>query len=245
MKSVKQKAPGDRRRDALANVERAVVQLLKLGGRGVLVPGGYILTAAHCVDWDHSGGMVLGEYYHEKVKTADGQTLVLSVLAVEPVADIAVLGEPDNQEFYDEAEAFEQFTKLTRPVPLFRDKMKPFDRHRQPSPGAYSVSVRVLNQDRSWLKATAQVTSHDDPTVCLDADQFIDGGASGGPIVTADGKLVAIVSNCGRTVGSTPLNGVKRGFRQFQFVGNAPRPLTALPVWMSSAIKRVDVKRSR
>jgi hypothetical protein len=101
----------------------------------------------------------------------------------------------------------------------------------------------VLNKDRSWLKATAQVTSHEQPRVFLDADEFILDGASGGPIVTADGMLVAIVSNCGRTVGRTPLKDARSGFGSF--VGNAPRPLTALPVWLASAIRKADVKRTR
>jgi hypothetical protein len=96
----------------------ATVRLSNSGGRGVLVPGGFILTAAHCVTWDHEGGMVLGDWYVERVETATGVTMLAQVYAVEPVADIAVLGGPDGQELFDDAEAFETFTEATRPVPL-------------------------------------------------------------------------------------------------------------------------------
>jgi hypothetical protein len=165
--------------DALANVERAVVEILNGGGgRGVLVPGGYILTAAHCIYWDFSGDMVLSDYY-ENVETADGISLVLKVVAVEPVADIAVLESPDCQERSEaEVEAFEQFVTRTRPVPLYRGEMKLCNSRKELGPGDYAVSVHVLNKDRSWVKATAAVTSLDEPTIRLDPDKYIDGGAS-------------------------------------------------------------------
>src|SRR5262245_38143525 len=46
----------------LAQVQLATVQIQKKGGRGVLVPGGFVLTAAHCVEWSPEGGMVLGDF---------------------------------------------------------------------------------------------------------------------------------------------------------------------------------------
>jgi hypothetical protein len=108
------------RAKALARVERAVVQFSRKGGRGILVPGGLILTAAHCVNWSLEGDMVLGDDYLEKVQTADGEELLLSVLAIEPVADVAVLGAPDNQRLLEQAIAFDEFTARTKPAALFR-----------------------------------------------------------------------------------------------------------------------------
>src|SRR5262249_25563127 len=64
-----------RRPAALARVERAVVQFSRNGGRGILVPAGYILSAGHCVSWRQEGGMALGNDYLEPVRTADGHDL--------------------------------------------------------------------------------------------------------------------------------------------------------------------------
>jgi hypothetical protein len=64
--------------------------------------------------------MVLGDDYLEKVQTADGEELLLAVLAVESVADMAVLGAPDNQRHLDRAIAFDEFTARTKPAALFR-----------------------------------------------------------------------------------------------------------------------------
>ena len=44
-------------------VERATVRLVERGGQGVLVPGGFILTATHCINWCGTGMMALGEVY--------------------------------------------------------------------------------------------------------------------------------------------------------------------------------------
>src|SRR5262249_32084812 len=81
------KSPTDFRDRVLA----ATVSLSDLGGQGVLVPGGLILTAAHCIKWSGTGAMVLGDYFVERIKTRDGRSFRASVCAAEPVADIAAL----------------------------------------------------------------------------------------------------------------------------------------------------------
>src|SRR5262249_7907109 len=102
-------------REAKRRAEQATVSLPKRGGRGVLVPGGYILPAAHCVDWNHEGGMALGDHFIEEVKTRGGATLKARPCAVEPVADIAALQALDYQTFYHDAEAFEEWCDTTKP----------------------------------------------------------------------------------------------------------------------------------
>src|SRR5579862_4192191 len=76
-------------------VEAATVRLPEKGGCGVLVPGGFILTATHCIEWSGTGGMVLGDVYPTSIETASGAKFRVDVAACEPVADIAVLGELD------------------------------------------------------------------------------------------------------------------------------------------------------
>ena len=75
-----------------AKVAKATVRLTRSGGQGVLVCGNVILTAAHCIGFNLEGGMVLGDFYIEDIETAQGM-LKVGPLAVEPISDIAVLGE--------------------------------------------------------------------------------------------------------------------------------------------------------
>ena len=60
---------------AVARVGRAVVRLPRRGGRGVLVSGGIVVTAAHCIEWTHHGAMVLGDHFLEQIETTDGRLL--------------------------------------------------------------------------------------------------------------------------------------------------------------------------
>src|SRR5215813_1467096 len=99
-----------------------MVRLPSRGGLGIIVTGldeypGFVVTAAHCIDWSAEGGMALGDYYTERIRTATGQNLIVQVRAVEPVADVAVLGALEDQGSPD-AEAFEAFCATIKPVPL-------------------------------------------------------------------------------------------------------------------------------
>lgn len=144
-----------RRPSALARIEQATVQLPKRGGRGVLVAGGYILTAAHCVGWSHEGGMALGDHYLEEVRTRDGRAFRLEVAAVEPVADVAVLAEPDN--LYEDQVAFGRWQRDAAAVPLYFGKLQPKDIDPRLGPERWECPALVYNLDRKWVKATAIV----------------------------------------------------------------------------------------
>ena len=50
------------------DVANATVTILGKGGQGVLVNGNMIITAAHCIDYSLDGGMVLGDFFLEKIK---------------------------------------------------------------------------------------------------------------------------------------------------------------------------------
>jgi hypothetical protein len=78
------------------------------------------------------------------------------------------------------------------------------------------------------VKATAGVIRPGQPTLFFEAERHIEGGASGGPIVTPDGQLLGVVSHS-----SEPATRGARG----PFDGGAPRPLIALPVW---AVEEID-----
>ena len=179
-------------------------------GRGVLVVGGVILTAAHCIRWTNDSSMIVGDTPIEVIKTRRGDCIRVTPLAVEPVSDIAVLGCLDGQSFPEEAKAFDDYCRATTPIPLAKGGMRL----------GKPVRIRVLNANDRWTNGKAQSFGADSPFVWIETEVEIEGGASGGPIVNNRGELVAIVSNF-----SIPQSGM-------DFTGRCPRPLKALPQWI-------------
>jgi hypothetical protein len=197
-----------------AHVEKATVTLSRMGGQGVLVTGNLIITAAHCIGFKTDGSMVLGDFFIEDIETAQGNFKV-TPLAVEPVCDVAVLGSLDNQTFFNEAEQFEMFCEKTKPVRLCLQDFTP----------AQSFPVYIYTHKKTWVAGRATEWGKDAPALEIDADEPIEGGTSGGPVIDEAGELVSIVSNF--SVGAT---GNKKS------EGSGPRPHLALPVWVCRAI---------
>lgn len=223
--------PNRRGPSFVRRVEKAVVQFKKRSGRGVLVAGGHVVTSARCIGRDGKGGQAMSQEFTAEAVTADGRSLRLAVLAVEPVADIAVLGTLDGRRYPGEAEAFAEFADSTAAVLLFRGGMKPHGIHTEFGPATHSVPVHILNDDRRWVRGTAGVTSCGSPTCFFDAKEFIREGAYGGPIVTNRGQLVGVVST------STPADGTGDERR---CEGHGALPLNALPACLADDIADAD-----
>lgn len=176
------------------DLKRTILSSRPLGGRGVLVPGGFVLTVAHCIKWNGDGRMAMGALFIEPIRTAQGSELHLTPLAVDPVSDIAVLGSLDGQEFYEESEAFDTWQEATTPVHLAT---------RLPQlgvpPDKPTFPVHVLTHDRGWIKGTLGRYGFPGPPVCgqlvLHAEGAINGGTSGSPVVDANGLLLGVVSH--------------------------------------------------
>jgi hypothetical protein len=169
-------------------VAAATVRLTGTGGQGVLVTGGFVLTAAHCINWDGRGGMALGDHYLEPVRARDRTQFRLSPLAVEPVADMAVLGAPDNQVFPDDDDAFQEWCERTAAVPLSTRTLDVDE----------SLGVHIRTHQGKWITGT--LTRHGIPNtppsgvVWLEADSPVRSGTSGGPVVDGAGRLVGVIS---------------------------------------------------
>ena len=194
-------------------VEKATVQLTKRGGQGVLVPGGFILTAAHCIDWSSDGAMVLGDHYVEPFTTKSGTSPIASPLAVEPVTDLAALGAVDNQESYDECEKFEEFCEDTPPVPVAN----------QPRERGDEFPIYILSHTGEWITghATQCGLASCRHSLFIETKQPIESGTSGGPVVDEHGQLVGVVSYGSRD-------------------GSIPRPDRCLPVWLWQQISEAQ-----
>jgi len=195
------------------DVAKATVTLLRKGGQGVLVRNNLIITAAHCIDFRIEGEMVLGDYFIEEIKTGERE-LKVTPLAVEPVSDIAVLGSLDDQVFNKEAEDFEKFCEHTKPVPLCRSNFELFQKFR----------VYIYNSSEKWVTGSAMQCREDAQTLSVEAEEQIEDGASGAPIINDSGDLVGIVSN------------FSVAQAQHKSQGRVPRPNLALPVWVCRRI---------
>jgi S1-C subfamily serine protease len=201
------------------------VKLPNKEGQGVLVPGGFILTAAHCIEWNTDGGMTLGDDCPEVVVTAKGDQFHASVYAVEPIADIAVLGAADDQTFYKDAEAFESFCEQTAAVPICTKSFKPASLAKEEE----SVVAYVLTHRGTWIEATVSEPGGGQARAWLRAEKKISGGTSGGPIVDDDGSLLGVVSWSSEDT----------------FDGAFPRPHRALPLWIWRQIEAAEKRVKR
>ena len=145
----------------------------------------------------------------EPVKTQDGE-IWTRPLAVEPCADIAVLGAHDHVDLAEHFEAFETFRQKTKPVPVARNPIK----------SRKKVPVRILGHDGRWIKGEAEIADEYSPRLCITTDKEIKGGCSGGPVLNLRNELLAIVSHS-----TIPRRGMPS-------TGQYPRPLYTLPVWI-------------
>lgn len=198
--------------DTRETVRRATVRLTAKGGQGVLVPGPFVVTACHCVDFSATGGMALGDHFIEPLQTNDGATLKAAPKAVEAIADVAVLGSLDDQVFPEDAIAFQEWCEQTLPVLLCRNDYGFNEK----------FPVHVLSHKGEWITGTATGGMPNSLLLWVEWDQQIEGGTSGSPILNDAGEIVAIVSCCSE--GAVNCNGAN------------PRPMLALPAWILSEI---------
>ena len=105
-------------------------------GQGVYVGEHYILSAAHCFEYDTTGGIILGDYVIFDVQTPDGKQLKVSPVFLDPCSDLALLGPCDSQEFSEWEEDFCEWCDAVEPVPI-RSRALDFD-----VPGTHEKGTR-------------------------------------------------------------------------------------------------------
>lgn len=172
-------------------IARATVRLTRRGGQGVVVPGGMILTAAHVIERRDIWGLAGEDVHLEHVRDPAGRRFEADLLAVEPIADIAVLGEPPGQELPTESDGYLAALEPITPVPICADDFPLLER----------FTVYILSHDRGWLEGQArQVDVHGN--LVLEVDDGIRGGTSGGPIVTPDGRLLGVCTTAAGVEGA-------------------------------------------
>jgi hypothetical protein len=172
-----------------------------------------VITAAHCLPGlptCSAAGHYLDRIYPNLLGALDAGELEVSAdcLFADPVADVAVLGCPDIQVMYDEAERFEA---LTKQAPSLRIGKVPRES------GAW-----LLTLSGQWVRCSIELV---DKGLWIEKSSRIDGGMSGSPILADGGTAIGLVC---LGVEATSLDGTRRVER------SGPNPVLEfhLPGWL-------------
>jgi Trypsin-like peptidase domain len=193
---------------SLADLAGSVVRVGD--GRGFVVRtarANYIITAAHVLPQLPPARLFHSleqEIYPRLIGARDAELTVTAACAfADPVADLAVLAPPDNQELSDEAELYEQFTGLLPPF----DIAPPPPRQRVRLPGfagnppdhalsGVTFPAHVLSIAGAWIACTAR---HFGGPLIVEPADLIVGGMSGSPLIGATGAALGVVSTANIT----------------------------------------------
>jgi hypothetical protein len=193
--------------DMVPRLNRWRRSVIRVGdGRGFIVADGQdrlCVTAAHCLP---ALPPVAGTSY------ADGRTVSdllgpigspASVAAelrfVDPIADIAVLGSPDNQELFEQAQAYEALTERLVPIPLTARALMRAT-HILTSGDTYLGHPQaqddgwLLGLDGEWFLCRLEIRRS---VWVSDAAKPIVGGMSGSPIVSRGGAVGLVTTSAG------------------------------------------------
>jgi hypothetical protein len=167
-----------------------------------------VITAAHCLpDLPPCHGMPdLEEKTYKKLLAPLGGEPAVSCecLFVDPVADIAVLGTPDAQTYFDEAAAFDELVDPVTPLEI----------------AAPGTEGWLLSLDGAWFRCKVIVLPGHS-LMLTDLEGNFDGGMSGSPIISADGAAIGVAC-----LGGEDLAGNQRE------AGPNPSLVSNLPGWL-------------
>ncbi len=133
----------------------------------------FVITAAHCLPRlppCHGMSYLTRERTYARLLGPLGGSkpkVWTECVFADPIADIAVLGSPDNQELSEEAEAYEA---LTNEVPAFRIGRAPAEGH-----------AWLLTLEGKWTRFVLKLHGHS--LGLEDPSRLIKGGMSGSPIL--------------------------------------------------------------
>jgi hypothetical protein len=160
-----------------------------------------VITAAHCLPAlppPHPGSHTEERTFANLLgPRGESPTVWAECLFVDPVADLAVLCEPDNQVLLDENEAYERL--IAGRVPLAIDSVRPLprtlaERMSRQFPEAVSCPVRLMTLDGQWDACEVQVSAYWRSLTLVGATLGIAAGTSGSPILTERGQAIGVIS---------------------------------------------------
>ena len=176
-------------------------------GRGFVVADGgkgYVITAARCLPSlppPHLARYLEEETYPRLIGPLGADPSVTAACVfVDPIADIAVLGAPDNQALSDEHTQYEAFLSalppfdIAAPPPRSRLRMPAFDSEEPPAfrlLGEVSFPGRVLSLDGQWIDCNVRRLGGPFGIV---PEKLVKSGMSGSPLISATGAALGVVS---------------------------------------------------
>jgi hypothetical protein len=140
-----------------------------------------VITAAHCLPFFPPCASIssLEERTYRALLGPIGQdsTVWAECLFVDPIGDIAVLGPPDDQELYNEWEAYTALMEASDPLPIADAPM--------------SGPAWLLSLQGQWFPCNVQ--HNGGPLWISKAAEGIVGGMSGSPILADDGSATGVL----------------------------------------------------
>lgn len=171
-----------------AAVEATESAVIRVGdGRGFIVGGAFsrlVVTAAHCLP--HLPPAHPASYTEERTYSnflgplGEEPTVWAECVFVDPIADLAVLSQPDNQSLFAEADGYEHLVEDRIALRIGRFRVR--------SPG-WSMTLGgqwercEVSHAGSWLRIE-----------CANPDVGVP-GTSGSPILMNDGRAVGVISD--------------------------------------------------
>lgn len=195
-------------------------------GKRIFADRRLVVTAAHCLPHlppRHAGSFWPGRTYRDLLGPLDGDANVWAeCLFVDPVADVAVLGEPDDQEIGaaielpDDNTPNDAYHNLT-------DEPIPFRIGRIAQQGwEWEGWARLLGLDGEWVRVKASLHGR---RLWIEGTPHNQPGISGSPILGDDGSAIGVVVMGGETVTAEGARSPAR---------SGPHPVLAhdLPGWL-------------
>ena len=155
-------------------------------GRGFKV-GHFVITAARCIPPPREQMTCSSKRTYKLLGPLGNKDIIwVELLFAYQIGDLAILGQPGNQELTKEAEAYDRLLESTPGFAIANVKPNK------------QLSAKVLSLSGQWISCS--IIHHHRGSLRLEG-AAIEGGMSGSPIISRAGKAVGVVCGTSETDG--------------------------------------------